>query len=99
MPATEIAAATALAPGIGSIRKPAERMAATNAAPGSDTPGVPASVTRATDSPFRKTSDDLLNAGLFVVLVDADDGNVDVEMPEQIAGPPRILGRHQLDRS
>ena len=49
-----MAAATALAPGIGSMRNPSARTAATNPAPGSDTPGVPASVTKAMDSPFAR---------------------------------------------
>ena len=36
---------TALAPGMGTTRKPASRTRATRMAPGSDRPGVPASVT------------------------------------------------------
>jgi hypothetical protein len=28
----------------------------------------------------------------------ADHGNVDAEMPQQIARSPRVLGGHELDR-
>ena len=97
IPEAEIAAATALAPGIGSTVKPAARTAATKAAPGSEMPGVPASVTSATDSPFASRASDSLDARLLVVLVDAEDRGLDVEMPEQDARSARVLGSDQLD--
>ena len=50
-PATLIVAVTALGPGTGSTLMPASRAARTKLAPGSEMPGVPASVTRAIDSP------------------------------------------------
>jgi hypothetical protein len=50
-PAALIAAVALLAPGTGTTRKPASSTARTTRAPGSDTPGVPASVTSAMRSP------------------------------------------------
>ena len=55
-------------------------------------------MTSAIDSPFARRPTIFCTRRLLVVLVNADDGDVDVEMPEQVAGPPRVFGRHQLDR-
>ncbi len=92
-----MAATTALAPGIGSTVNPASRMAATRAAPGSEIPGVPASVTRATDSPFASRASDSFDTCALVVLVDAEDRGFDIEMAKQNAGSTRIFGSDELD--
>ena len=51
IPAADSAVATAEAPGIGTTGTPAARASRTSRKPGSEIPGVPASVTRATDLP------------------------------------------------
>src|SRR5262245_16698566 len=50
-PAAESAAATADGPGTGTTSMPAARASRTSRKPGSEMPGVPASVTRATEAP------------------------------------------------
>ena len=55
-PAADTAATALLAPGTGTTRCPASRTARTTRAPGSETPGVPASVTRAIRSPRARRS-------------------------------------------
>ena len=50
-PAAEMAAVSALGPGTGITRRPASLTARTMRAPGSDTAGVPASLTSATRLP------------------------------------------------
>ena len=72
-------------------------MAATSAAPGSEIPGVPASVTRATDSPLASCDDDSLDTCTLVVLVDAENRGFDAEMAKQNAGSARIFRSDELD--
>ena len=55
-PATESSAVAADAPGTGTTRAPAATAAATRSCPGSDTPGVPASLISATDRPARSAA-------------------------------------------
>ncbi len=56
MPLIVSAASTALAPGTGSTAMPSSSAARINWSPGSESSGVPASVTTATDSPCRSRS-------------------------------------------
>ena len=60
-------------------------------------PGVPASVTSATDSPFASRADDALDPGPLVVLVNAQNRGIDLEMPQQDAGSAGVFSRDQLD--
>ena len=95
-PAGTDAAVNALAPGMGSreARVPDRR---TSAAPGSEIPGVPASLTRATDSPGPKPVRMRVDPALFVVLVEAEERCLDLVVPEQVTGAPRVFGGDQID--
>ena len=66
-PESTSAVSTALGPGTTSTASPASRHARTRRSPGSDTPGMPASVTYATRLPELHDVDDRLRTGAFVV--------------------------------
>ena len=66
-------------------------------APGSESPGMPASVISATFSPAARRSASSCGPHRLVVFVITHERFPDFEMPQQIPRMPRVLGRDQID--
>ncbi len=66
-------------------------------APGSESPGVPASVISAIFSPDSESFDQLGGAHRFIVLVITDQRFVDLVMLQQNSRVSRVLGRDKID--
>ena len=60
-------------------------------------PGVPASVTSATDSPAASRPTIRSTRALLVVLVHAEERRLDAEVAKQDAGAARVFGGDELD--
>ncbi len=97
IPEAEIAAATALAPGIGSTVNPALSNRGDQGGARIRDPGSAGVGHQRDRLPFRQPANDPLDTCPLVVLVDAQDWGVDVEMPKQNAGSARVFGSDQLD--
>ena len=87
------AASGALAPGIGSTAIPRSAQAATSSTPGSDTPGVPASVTSATPFAALEPGQNLRKPRPGVVFVEAQRWGGDSVMREELCRSPRVFRR------
>ena len=96
-PDAEIAAITALAPGIASTRIPASRARVTSSCPGSDTSGVPASETSAMDSPAFNRSSRVARLLVLVVGVEARRARRDGVVLKKPRCPASVLGRDEGD--
>ena len=67
-----------------------------SASPGSEIPGVPASVTKATFFPSRSSFQERLLPHSLVVFMVADQRFLNPVMGEELAGPPRVFGRDEV---
>ena len=90
------AVSTAEAPGSTVTAIPALRAARTSRAPGSDTPGRPASETRAIRSPASSRGHELGDPSRLVVLVVGEQPRLDAVALQQAAGMSRVLGQHEV---
>ena len=97
-PESTSAASAALGPGTTSTGSPASRQARTSCAPGSEIPGMPASVTTATRSPAADLVDDALGGGGLVVRVHRAEPppGGDAGVRQQRAGAAGVLGRDDV---
>ena len=84
-------------PGTGTTPTPASRAARTSRKPGSEMPGVPASVDEAHRFPLAQHAQDGLALAQLVVLEVARDGHVDVEVAQEAPRPPCVLAGDQVD--
>ena len=78
---------------------PAATQACTSSTPGSETPGVPASVTSAIELTSLKPSDQLRYAATSVVLMEAERWSRDAVVRKKPSCSARIFGGDQVDGS
>ena len=86
-----------LRPGIGSTAIPLLRQACTSSTPGSEMPGVPASVTNATRRAPFEARDELRQPRPGVVFVEAERRGRDAVMREELCRSARVFGRDHVD--
>ena len=89
----------ALTPGTGSTGIPVARHAETSSTPGSETPGVPASVTSSNRSALLETRNQLRYAATNVVLVEAERWSRYAVMSEQPSRAAGVFRSNQIDGS
>ena len=95
-PAAAIAAVTAEGPGRTSTDAPAARAASTRRAPGSETPGIPASVVNASVAPRGQAIEELAGPRSRRMVVVADRRPLRPEVRKEAAGHPGVLGDNQV---